>query len=302
MKQYYDNNHNLITDAYIRLTFIKETSLLDGIFGCDCLLTDIEDLSTFKADLVEQEEHSPKNKGKESTYGVVISFLLDKEKNSSKASIDKLAKEIVKRYEDLPFYCFLTRKGEGVFINVYVCERRYDPKGMKIQVKASKDLYINSKTKKRCLPDDEDAVLFKREGEVIRETSSKFSSKVSTFRFASEKQFLLCMTKLKEWFIEIYKKAARVFNAALVDMEEMFNRYYEHLEGISDELNGQISPKLKGQMESLVGMIQAKIRNGESFDHGIPFSLNLSSPPDVALVEADLLKTYFEVRLLKIGN
>ena len=99
-----------------------------------------------------------------------------------------------------------------------------------------------------------------------------------------------------------YKKAARVFNAALVDMEEMFNRYYEHLEGISDELNGQISPKLKGQMESLVGMIQAKIRNGESFDHGIPFSLNLSSSPDVALVEADLLKTYFEVRLLKIGN
>ena len=326
MKQYYDNNHNLITDAYIRLTFIKEPSLLDGIFSCDCLLTDIEDLSTFKADLVEQKEHSPKNKGKESTYGVVVSFLLDKEKNSGRASIDKLTKEIVKRYEDLPFYCFLTRKGEGVFINVYVCERRYDPKGMKIQVKASKDLYINSKTKKRCLPDDEDAVLFKKEGEVIRETSFKFSSKVSTFRFASEKQFLLCMTKLKEWFIEIYKKvldiviktgisfkkfvlskleykkAARVFNAALVDMEEMFNRYYEHLEGISDELNGQISPKLKGQMESLVGMIQAKIRNGESFDHGIPFSLNLSSSPDVALVEADLLKTYFEVRLLKIGN
>ena len=326
MKQYYDIHHHLITDAYIRLTFIKDPSLLDGIFKLECILTNIEDPFAFRTDLVEQENRSPKNKGKESTYGVVVSFLLDKEKNSDRVSIDKLTKEIVKRYEDLPFYCFLTKKGEGVFINVYVCERHYDPEGMKIQVKASKDLYISSKTKKRCRPDDENAVLFKREGEVIRETSSKFSSKVSTFRFASERQFLLCMTNLKKWFIEIYqkvldivirtgisfkkfvlskleyKKAAKVFNTALVDMEEMFNRYYEHLEGISDELNGQISPKLRGEMESLVSMIQTKIRNDDSFVYGIPFNLNLSSTPDVALMEADLLKAYFEARLLKIGQ
>lgn len=328
MQQYRDNRGKLITDTYIHLDYIRSLTGLLSVFDNEPLQTNIENCKRFIADLEEQEEKSPRNKDTGIIYGVVLSFLLDQNSNGDQDVINKLADQIRGKYPELPYYCYVTRKGKAVFINFYLCEREYSPSGIKIEVRAGKDLYRNSKTGKACKEGDADAVLYRRAGDVIRTTESKFTKKKDYFRYATEKQFLTIMGKLKQWYINVYervlqitikagisfkkfilnktrnKATARIFNTALAELEEMYKRRYNALEYLSDELNGQISRTQKGALERLYRMVDKKIRNAETFTYNkkIKFTLDLDAPREQANENAELLKDYFQAKLLTVGH
>ena len=75
MQHYRDNRNHLITDAYIRLEYVRSLADLYGILDSETLKTNVTDLKQFVADLEEQEEKSPRNKDTSAIYGVVLSFL-----------------------------------------------------------------------------------------------------------------------------------------------------------------------------------------------------------------------------------
>ncbi len=324
MQQYRDNSNHLITDAYIRLEYVRSLTDLYGILDNETLKTNVTDLKQFVADLEEQEEKSPRNKDTSAIYGVVLSFLLDLESNNDKNLMLQLVERITtEQYPGLPFYSYVTKKGKAVFVNVYLCEREYSPQGIKTTIRATKDLYRDSETGKACSQDHANAVLYKRSGEVIRQSESKFTSKKNYFRYATEKQFTAAMTRLKAWYIRTYEKiaavvlkvtisfkkfilnktnrkaVAKIFNKALADMETMYRQRYTMLEELSDERDGQISRDKKRDLETIYKEVDGKIRSAASFTYKkrVTFSLDLDESKEKASETAELLKDYFMERL-----
>lgn len=327
MKQYRDNRNRLITDTYIHLEYIRTQRGFLNVFENETLRTNIKNPGQFKKDLIEQEEHSPRNRNTATIYGVVLSFLLDEETNRDKGVINKLSEQIAEKYKALPYFAYVTEKGKAVFINFYLCEREYNPKGIKTTVRARTDLYRNRNTGMACKKEDPDAVLYKKAGETIRTTQSRFTSKRDYFRYATEKQFLTLMARLKQWYINIYervldiavktgisfkkfilnktsnKATARIFNNALAEMEQVYKERYTVLEQLSDELNGQINRKQKGELERIYRQVETKIRNAETFTYKrkIKFTLDLTAPIEKAKENAELLKDYFRQKISKVG-
>ena len=187
------------SDSYISLERIKKPSSFSAVFDNKCILTNIKDINIFKEDLHKFEKKTSSNNGKH-IYGVVLSFLLDKE--HSNEDLVTLTKEISKRYEDLPFFAYKIHQGKGTYLNVYFCERVYYPDGYKTEVRCKKDIYKNKETKKYCNPDDENACLFKKKGEVLKTKRVKFSSKKDCFRF-KDHTFTKIWTEFRLWFMQL---------------------------------------------------------------------------------------------------
>ena len=188
-----------LSDSYISMTRINKPSVFSDVLDNVPILTNIDDTAAFRADLLNYEKKTSSNNGRQ-IYGVVLSFLLDKDHSDEDLAV--LTNEINKRYENLPFYAYRFKQGKAYYLNIYYCERYYYPDGHRIDVKAVQDVYKDRETKQYCSSESENAYIYKKQGEVIRTRMVKFSNKTSHFRF-KEYEFTRIWNEFKLWFMQL---------------------------------------------------------------------------------------------------
>ena len=278
-----------LSNSYIGMERVHKPSALSNVFENESILTNIDDITTFKEDLVKHERKTSSNNGKH-IYGVVLSFLLDKE--HSKDELTTLIKEINKRYEDLPFYAYKSHQGKGHYLIIYYCERYYFPDGKKIDVVAAKDIYRDQHSKKYCSPDND-----KAKGDVIKSKKIKFSNKTSFFRF-KEYEFTKTWNEFRLWFVQLLhdlfdmqiedgvsfpqfvihktkkknRPAARFWNSTFKRMNEFMN------DGICAlSSNNRLTDRLNNDLSAIIGSYLDKIKKREFEYDGRKHYMSLDS-------------------------
>lgn len=202
----------LNTNCYINLEYIKDYNRLFNMFNSGIVDTNITDVNKFISDLVNYELESSNGKRADTlnNYGVLLTFLLEKEEKPG--NLVKLSREIAKNYGNLPYISCITTQGKGNYLQICFSERYYYPNGQIREVKAKKDSYRDAKTGKACNKEDANAVLWRKKGDIISSSIETFSSKVRYFRYASEQQFYNFIDKLKLFFIDLCKSILKAVN------------------------------------------------------------------------------------------
>ena len=88
----------------------------------------------------------------------------------------------VKNIEDCPIIAKLEKKGKCAYLDIYVCERMYNPEGIESIQYYTSDWYRNKKTGRRCTKNHPDAILEHGKGEFRSSETVKFSKKKNVFR------------------------------------------------------------------------------------------------------------------------
>ena len=203
MKYYTNLNNKTFTDAYINFNVVYNYNDIDALtkelFVCsNCSLTVREFIAMLSK--YEQQNNSTVNKGLASRLGATLTFLLDKQRDVRQLS--QLAEEISNKIgSELPYWCYYIHKSNAYYLVMYFSDRVFYPEGIKKIIVAKENSYKNKKTGKICKADDENAIIFHRKGDVLKEITTNFSNKVNTFRFSSQFAFKKWVNKLKEWYV-----------------------------------------------------------------------------------------------------
>lgn len=197
------------SDVYINLSYVEDESFFST--RRRPIISNIDNYSLFVDDLLRFEKNQ--KSGRSSTdkicYGVLLKYQLPY-KTENKNELISMAENLVESYSRYPYFVYITEKGDAQYINLYICEREYYVDGIMVKTYAKSDRYRNSKTGKMCMKDCPDAVLYKKEGEVISEKFTIFSSKTQKFHFSGKESFVAFMNTLKEQFISICERVMDV--------------------------------------------------------------------------------------------
>ena len=255
MKQFKDLAGNTISnDMYVKLdtihkprVFVKETNELD--FVCSNTSLTFSDFMN-KLILHERKHNQTKNKNYNYRYGVVLTILLDE--YHSKNDLIKLSQHVAENYDNLPFFSFYKKQGDGHYLVIYFSERHFYQEG--IPPIYMKDVYRDKITGRLCSSDTPTAVLVHKKGD-IKENAPLiyFSFKVDTFKFNGKKHFNSYILKLRDWFIDLFnrlfsmmieetitfgkyvlnslsntqKQGASIWNKTIKELEKFFADIYE---------------------------------------------------------------------------
>lgn len=204
MRRYTETNSN----AYVELKVMHSSNEVQTLVGNHSFLHTNQEskLEDFLCALDGYEAGIRASKGIDidMRYGVVLTFLLDKEYGND--TLVALSKNLMSYYKDLPAYAYVYKLGKGNYLEIYFSERYYYPAGKKVKIFANCDRYQNKKTGKICKSTDEDAVLIKKKGAFIRTDTITFSKKVRFFKFQSPKAFEAAMNKLKNDFMDMLEE------------------------------------------------------------------------------------------------
>lgn len=150
----------------------------------------------FMNEVIAYETTHSTAKAGHNKVGVTMTFLLDG--YHEEAQLKRLAYKIDKKcFENLPFYCYLKKIGDGYFLHFYVCERAYLHNPATLEKRQKYDKYIDSVTGKMCKKEDKNAVLAAKKGKLIGREKTHFTQKSTLFKYANTKHFVYCMNRLK---------------------------------------------------------------------------------------------------------
>lgn len=336
MKYYnYQVKGNMLfnSDIYIKLDYVKDINNFLAIPCNKCISSNINNFNVFANELIEYENNNKEGKRKDTliNYGVILTFLLDKKHN--KEELSNLINEIVKHYNNLPFYSYLEHKGKGYYLHIYFSERYYNKNGYITETRAKNDRYRSAKSGKACKKEDADAVIWLHKGDLIKIKVSNFTNKVRFFRFSSKKHFNKVMLELKKWFISICEKIinvvvnvgftlkrytlayldknkrinANIWHQAFREIEKHFIKAYEVLE------NTNYLEDAKESLDKLFIKYNNKLINDKQYyneganwfinfryDKHVKFNLDLNDTYNKTLINSELLKEKFIKELNKI--
>ena len=204
MRRYTETNSN----AYVELKVMHSSKEIEDLVNSHSFLYTNQaiELADFLHALDDYEAEVRTSKGIDTDmrYGVIFTFLLDKDYDND--ALVELSKVLIAKYEDLPAYAYTYKLGKGHYLEIYFSERHYYPDGKKVKIFANCDRYQNEKTGKICKSTDEDAILIKKKGSYIRTDTIIFSKKVRFFKFQSPKAFEAAMNKLKNDFMNMLEE------------------------------------------------------------------------------------------------
>ena len=213
MKTYnitYNNKRIQYNDCYIHIEKIPNVRRLNCLFKLNLVCSCVDDIATF-INKYKKFEKEFNNKRASANYGTVITFLLDKERDSNECK--KIVYELlkIKEYKNLPYAAFVEVQGEGTFLHVWLCDRMYDPinKFEWGQI-AGSNRYKNKLTNQFCKKEDENAFLAIKKGELINTKKLDFSKKQNICGFGSgekgKRSFYAWKCKTEQWWMDILKK------------------------------------------------------------------------------------------------
>lgn len=191
--KYYQNRYNLyrridsVTDMEKELDDYKEKNL---IYTNEQI--SLKEMFIINDNYIKENGYNYKqssNKKYKHRYGISLEILLPHDLDCSYYfDLSKSIIEYVTKKKDikLPYYSYLIEKGEGTYLRCIIFEREYHDEPIILEKKTSKDIYINSKTKRYCKPNNPDAVLLKKAGSVLSVKQTNLSNKVTWFYFSNK--------------------------------------------------------------------------------------------------------------------
>lgn len=192
-------------------------------------------------------------------YGIEIEILLPEEFNISfikEFSISLFNFLMKNKNIKLPFYSYVIEKGQGRYLRCIIFEREYYTTPLTIEKKLTKNIYINSETKKYCKSNNPNAILLKAAGTVISTRQTNLSNKVEWFYFSNQKKnpFKDFQKKIDDFIISEfltygipimpsfftqrinikkyplnYREGLKLLNKFLRDIDKMINNLEENL-------------------------------------------------------------------------
>ena len=192
---------NNTTNSYIRLDpiFNTEDLLIEGIIATNLAIS----LEEFIKRLTKYEES--RNYSGNSRVFMLATFLLPENfKDYPRENfLTELTGYLFKDMPDVPWFASETKKGKGVYINLYFSERPFYPNKQIIVKRAKSTTYKSSLTGRICKKDDPYAVIYKNKGDIISSSEGYFGKKYNTLW---RKSFNLLLSEIRDIFDIVLSK------------------------------------------------------------------------------------------------
>lgn len=201
MNRFIIDEKTISNNSYINYQLIRYPSELENFSSKNHTLISntCMDFDQFLSRIIEVDAHnSHSNKGTLPRLGVQLTFLLDYDRDAS--VISKICDEISNRFENLPYFAYSYKQGNGNYLCMFFSERHFFIEGKPCYYKS--DTYRNKKTGMKTSKNDPDAIIEHRAGE-MKKSKKFYSNKSTCFKITSKKFFLSWIADLKEWFISL---------------------------------------------------------------------------------------------------
>ncbi|MEG1300594.1 MAG: hypothetical protein RSC93_07800 [Erysipelotrichaceae bacterium] len=132
----------------------------------------------------KEKENTKKYKNRLAiSLDVLLPFELSYEHYESFSN--SLIKYLFKNQPVLPYCSFIKKEGNGTYLHLLISERMYHPEEICVNKYATRNIYRNEVTGRLCKPDNVNASLAIKKGDILKTKKTHFSNKVSTFYFSN---------------------------------------------------------------------------------------------------------------------